>query len=298
MHHTLGPGEMEIWRSQDGSEIGVIAATWHFNPKISFESLAGEFRRDPNKAWRNYGSVLGAGSAERAIQADGVLIARVNPSRIHPWDHVHKKYFSWFQPKPGRKYFLHFDLSKNRDATGIALGHRERDGLFELDFLQQHRPPPAGDVNYAQLRELYVYPLTERGFHIQLITFDGFQSEESRQVLQERGYATDYCSTDRDMKPYDTLLDLLFTSKLDFYNHPVFMRELQELRRVNGLKYDHPRRFQNGDLGSKDVSDAAAATAFKAAEYELENPLEPAGMLMVFRSPGWGSNYGEKTAWG
>jgi hypothetical protein len=290
---------MEVWRSPDGAEIGVIAATWHFNPKITFDSLANEFRTNPTRAWRNYGSVLGAGSLERAIPDEALIIGRVNPTRQHPWDGLFHKYTEWFHPQFGRKYFMHFDLSKNRDATGIAVVHREDDGTLAIDFMHQHRPQEMGGyVNYAQLREWYVYPLTARGFHLELITFDGFQSEETRQVLQEKGYATDYCSADRDPEVYDTLLDFLFTAKLDYYNAPTFLREMKELRRVNGVKYDHPRRFQNGDLGSKDVADAVACATYKAVQYALENPALPPGSLCIYRSPAWGSTYGEKTAFG
>jgi len=49
---------MEILRSTDGSEIGIVAATWELNPKVTFDSLADEFKRNPSKAWRNYGSVI------------------------------------------------------------------------------------------------------------------------------------------------------------------------------------------------------------------------------------------------
>ena len=49
---------MDVWHSPEGTEIAVIATTWELNPKITFESLADEFKRNPQKAWRNYGSVV------------------------------------------------------------------------------------------------------------------------------------------------------------------------------------------------------------------------------------------------
>jgi hypothetical protein len=288
---------VEIWRSKDYSEIAVIAATWELKPSVTFESLASEFKANSVKAWRNYGSVVTHGF-EAAIKEPNAVLNRVNHSRgVGPWRLAGESggYLDDFRGRRGLRYFMHFDLSKNRDATGIALVHRERDGRLVVDFMWQHRPRPGFDVNYAELREKYVYPLLGRGFHLECVSFDGFQSDETRQVLEERGIHTDYCSADKDTGPYDTLIDYVLTDRCDFYNFPVFVRELEELRFVNGLKYDHPRKFKNGDVGSKDVADAVACAAFKAVEYALDNPLPDPGRISISRAPV--ERWGERTPW-
>jgi|PlaIllAssembly_1097288.scaffolds.fasta_scaffold02258_2 hypothetical protein len=288
---------MEILRSTDGSEIGIVAATWELNPKVTFDSLADEFKRNPSKAWRNYGSVIST-SIDAAIKEPDAVLRRVNLARPSPWDLRLNQFAAWFAPRYGTRYFLHFDLSRNRDATGVALCHREKNGVLVVDFMLQHRAIAGKNINFAELRERYVYPLVAKGFHLQCVSFDGFQSDETRQVLEERGLHTDHCSADKSTDAYDTLIEYLFSDKLDFYSYPVFTQEFEELRLIDGRKYDHPKRFKNGAIGSKDVADAVACSGLMAVRYELENPVEAPGKIKVFRSKAiTGLTYGERTAW-
>jgi hypothetical protein len=272
-----------------------VAATWEMNPKITFEALASEFQGNAVKAWRNYGSIVTHGF-EAAIKEPNAVLSRVNGSRDTPWLLAGDGgYAEWFRGRRGVRYFMHLDLSKNRDATGIALLHRERSGHLSIDFMWQHRAREGFDINYAHLRERYIYPLLGRGFHLECVTFDGFQSDETRQVLEEKGIHTDYCSADKSSGPYDTLIDYVLTDRCDFYSYPVFIRELEELRFINGLRYDHPRKFKNGDIGSKDVSDAVACAAYMAVQYELDNPKTEPGRIIISRTaqPTWG----ERSMW-
>lgn len=288
---------MEILRSKDGSEIAIVAATWELNPKVTFESLADEFKRNPQKAWRNYGSVIST-SADSALREPDAVIRRVNISRPFPWDLRLSRFPDWFVPRHGTRYFMHFDLSKNRDATGVAVVHREKNGVLVVDFMRQHRAEPGKNINFAELRERYVYPLVAKGFHLECVSYDGFQSDETRQILEERGIHTDYCSADKSTDAYDTLLEYLTTDKLDFFGYPVFTQELEELKLIDGRRYDHPRRFKNGTPGSKDVSDAVACASLMAVRYELDHPTEAPGKLKVFRAPSIADlTYGERSAW-
>lgn len=286
---------MEIWQSPDGSEIAVTAATWEMNPKITFESLAAEFQRNPVKAWRNYGSVVTL-NIEAAIKDTDAVLRHANTLREDPWDAVRNRFKVWFRGRPGVRYFLHFDLSKNRDATGIGLSHRERTGVSVVDFMHRVESVMGQDINYGKLREDYIYELTNRGFHLQLITYDGFQSVETQQVLKEKGYETDQCSADKTTEPYDTLIEQVLGQRIDYYVHPTFIRELEELKLVNGTKYDHPRKTRTGAPGSKDVTDAVACSVFRALNYELENPLPAAGRMVVISGvrSGWIPRFGDE----
>lgn len=277
---------METWRTEDGSEVAVIAATWELFGKITFESLADEFKRNPVKAWRNYGSVVNL-SAEAAIRDTEAVLRHVDTSRESPWDEVRRAYKPWFRGHPHTRYFLHVDLSQNRDATGLALCHREKTGRVVLDFMHRVTAGMGADINFADLRERFIYPLANLGFHLQLITFDRFQSVEMMQILQEKGYETELLSVDRTMEPYDTLIELVLAgpSRISYYVHPVFVRELEELRLVDGRKYDHPRRSRTGQPGSKDLSDAVAGAVSSCLRYEMENPAVHVGRLSIFRKP-------------
>lgn len=288
---------MEIWRTKDGSEIAVKAATWELNPKISFESLHDDFQRNPVLAWRNFGSEV-KHNLESALKDPNAVISAINRSRSLPWDEARKGVFGWFRGRAGVRYFIHFDLSKNRDATGVAMVHREANGTVVVDFMLRVEAEPGKNIHFAWLREHFIYDFTRRGFTIQCVTYDGFQSEETRQVLEEKGYATDYVSADRNTDAYDTLIDLLLNKRLDFYTYPIFVREMEELKLVNGIRYDHPKKTRTGLPGSKDVADAVACASWKAINHSLENPLPAPGAIRVHRNKGFNDprRY-ERSAW-
>lgn len=292
---------VEIYRSKDGSEIGVLAATWELNKKITFESLADEFRRNPVKAWRNYGSIV-KHNVESALKDSTVVLRMVNTARSSPWDMTRNEFYPWFRGKAGTRYFIHFDLSETRDATGVAMSHRERrdyGAVSVVDFMLRIEAQMGKNIDYARLRKDFVYEMTNRGFHIQCVSYDQFQSAESRQVLTEKQYEVDEVSADRNMEAYDTTIELLLDSttdarKLDYYNYPTFIREFEELKLVNGKKYDHPSKSRTGMPGSKDVTDAVACSVLKSIQHELDNPVDPPGVIVVHRARA-AHNYGERS---
>lgn len=267
---------MEIYRSLDGSEIAVTAATWELHPKISFESLAPEFKKNPVKAWRNFGSVVGGAGGQGALKDPAEVLNHLNHRRRDPWDYVRNKFYEDFRGLRGREYFIHIDLAKNKDAAGIACVHREATGIVEVDFMHAHKAQPGKDIQFAEIRALYIYPLHARGFTIKLVTLDQWQSVEFRQVLDGHGWSTDEMSADKTTGPYDTLIELLLGDRLDYYNEPQFIREMQQLQ-TNGVKYDHPKS------GSKDLADAVACASYKAIEQALENPSAPKPSVIVHR---------------
>jgi hypothetical protein len=266
-----------MYKSHDGTEVAVVAATWELNPKVTFASLAPEFKSNPVKAWRNFGSVVGAGGGSPALKDPRTMELHVNHRRTDPWDPVRERFYEDFRGRRLARYFIHLDLAKNKDAAGIACVHREPTGIMVVDFMHQHPAKPGTNIQFAELREKYIYALHSRNFKIEMVTFDQWNSEESRQILEGQGYQTDQVSADKTGAPYDTLIELILNDRLDYYQHEVFMREMQRLQ-TNGLKYDHLKN------GSKDVADAVACACFAAIQYELDNPVEK-GLIRVNRSP-------------
>ena len=235
-----------MYRSFDGTELAVVAETWRLNPKVSFESLAPEFRVNAPKAWRDYGSVIRGGSLDRALQDPDAARAHINQTREDPWDYARDTFHPWFRGRPRNRTYIHIDLAKKKDAAGIAAVHREPTGVVVVDFMHAHRPRPGQNIQFAELRERYVYGLHARGFTIAMITFDQWQSIEMRQTLEGKGFQTDEVSADRTTGPYDTLIEMLLADRVEYYNHPVFLKEMEELEVVDrggtGMKYDHPKK--------------------------------------------------------
>lgn len=288
---------MEIYRTKDGSEIAVRATTWEMNPKITFESLADEFVRNPLLAWRNYGSEV-KHNLEAALKDPNTMIDHIDRARQIPYDFTYNRFEPWFRGRHAARYFIHFDLSKNKDKTGVAMVHREKSGFVVVDFMLRVEPEPGKNIHFATMRERFIYEMTKRGFHIELVTYDGWGSEETRQVLEEKGYKTDYCSADRDTDAYDTLIEQITTDRISYYNYGPFIQEMEELKLVNGVKYDHPKKTRQGMPGSKDVADAVACSTLMAIRYELDNPAPPPGAVRVHRAPTSRRMYGERGIFG
>jgi hypothetical protein len=254
-----------------------VAATWELNPRVSFQSLSGELRGNPTKFWRNFGSRVGAGASNLAIKDPEEVLRHLNLRHLDPWNYTHNRFYEHVRGRPDRRYYMHFDLAKNKDTAGVACVHREPTGVVVVDFMYGHRAKPGQVIVFAELRQ-YLYDLHARGFLIHMATYDQWQSEETRQILEGQGFKTDLCSADRTTGPYDTLIEMLLTDRLDYYNYPQFIRELQQLR-TDGLKYDHPKN------GTKDVTDAVACATWTAINDALENPVEGPGVLVVHRQP-------------
>jgi len=247
--------------SRDGTTIVIQAATWEISDKVTFESLRRRFEADPVMAWTHYGSQPRF-STDKAIRDNKIVLRNANRERFSPWDEGRGDWKPWFKPRHGTPYYVHFDLSKSRDSTGFAMSSWDPPrNMFVVDAMRSIKPPMGGDIDFAEMRQI-VYDLSDLGFFIKQVSYDMAFSAETRQEFEKKGYRTEYCSSDRTMGPYDTLIQLILSGRLDYYSYHIFNNELMELECLNGRKYDHPKD------GSKDVSDAVACSLFMCVNDE------------------------------
>lgn len=271
---------VQVYRSKDGRRIAVIAPTWDLNPKITKESLADEFARNERRAWRDYGAEPSY-AVEALFRDPEVVLNMANRDREDPWDPEPETWKPWFRGGP-HEYYCHFDLSETRAATGFALGHYDcTSERVVIDAMLVFRPGAGRPVDYSGLRRL-VYDLTNRGFHIACVSYDRFQSAESRQVLASRGYRVATISTDtsyhveltrpvidrntgrqvthvtpKPLEIYDTLQECLISGRLDYFPHPTLISELRTLELQGGSK------VVPGPNSSKDLADAVAIVTWQ-----------------------------------
>lgn len=170
----------------------------------------------------------------------------------------------------------HIDLAVTRDAAGVAIGHiagvrtMERVNpdtgerttevlpVIAYDLLLRVLPPRDGEIDFSKIRQI-IYDLRDNhGLPIKVVTTDGFQSVDFRQILSRKGFATEYLSMDRNNQPYSTFRAALYDKRILLPRHQTLVKELTELEYVqmkNKEKIDHKPR------GSKDVADAACGVA-------------------------------------
>ncbi len=284
--------------------------TWTVNPRVpGKEAFDEDYREDPvnarakyeckparavNPYFRNVKALDAAfvGYNQYPLSVD-YEIDRTNGRRVWVprYDFAQHLY-----PVRGARYVMHADLAIKGDAAGIALAHvrdyseHQQFGVDELgndlpvrevrphvkvDFVITYNADIAADppreIQIRWARQL-AFELIRRGFNIKMFTFDGFQSADSMQILEERGISTAKISSDLSGDPWRNLLDLISDGRIEIprrkyvnEDNPVgesflLRDELLSLSRLANGKLDHPAD------GSKDAADALACAALSAVQ--------------------------------
>lgn len=193
---------------------------------------------------------------------------------------VRSRYVMRVNPQCAR--FIHCDIGITGDALGLCMAHisgfrtvrrirsdgtwyEDKAPIFTVDFMVQIKPPMGAEIDLAKVRA-FIISLRDYGVPIWRVSFDGFQSTDSKQILRKLGFDAVCYSVDRTDEAYLSLRQALVENRLVLYPHPVFQREIVELERdLDNCKVDHPAKSPStGQPGSKDVSDAVAGAVFNA----------------------------------
>ena len=263
------------------------------------------FERDPVLALRDFASVASHALNPFDMNAESVH-KLVNRDREHPLVPGTFEFQDWFKGEPGVDYYIHVDLALGKDTgdvAGFVMGHAlgekrvlvaigednrtiyEERPIVSIDLLMRWEAPPGGEVRFSDVRA-FIYKLRERGFGVGGralqwdkwgnpkpdkivggVSYDGWQSTDSIQLLKDRGVLAQVFSVDRSSGPYEDLKEAVHDRRLDFYTLevelpngdrvPIFEHEYVHLEAHylsrGRVMVDHP------EGGSKDVADGAAA---------------------------------------
>jgi len=209
------------------------------------------------------------------------------------------KFHKDFQPIQGKIYAARFDLAtgkkdKKRDMAGFALVHVEKmfpvfdarlkrdlakEGIIVemaegvgnneiaarkgivTDLALQIVADRGSEIQFSDLRN-FVMMLKGMGFNIVFVTYDGWQSLDSIQLMQQQGIDAYQSSVDMNNDAYDLWKELMYQQLWKCYHHDIANREAKELELNDKGKVDHPakswERFitEQIDYGSKDVMDS------------------------------------------
>ena len=290
----------------------IKAATWDMNPNTKKADYADEYRKDPDKSKGKY--ECDPPGATDIFFKNKLVVGKAFPKR--EFNRVSVEYvegpdpdvmnsYGWqaefdfhesLVPVAGRAYAVHVDLALTGDKAGFAMSHVSRHvpvakaedeaPIYQeevtLDLALAFPQGPHREIEIRWARSL-IFRLVERGFHICRISFDGFQSADSIQILNaalgqwgpkvkaaRKDIAVNY-SVDRNTEGYDTLKSLIYAGLYKGYrvqgrdekpDDCIWWRELFTVQRIGGgsmrAKIDHP------PYGSKDVTDAIAGSAVGA----------------------------------
>ncbi len=166
------------------------------------------------------------------------------------------EFAEWFKGDPRYRYVMHIDLGLSRDACGIAMGHWDPDRVKAvIDWAHQIRTSKKKVLQFARIRAI-IFELRRLGFRIILVSYDNFQSVDSRQILESKGIPTEHLSCDKSLEPSDTFLAFVNQGELDIAPNIILLKESRRLELIDGKKVDHPPN------GSKDVWDAVVGVSF------------------------------------
>lgn len=217
-----------------------------------------DFKRDPERARRDLGAQP-SDAIDRYFTKLEKLEAAYDDSLPDLMDGIHfgsNKQFS------GHMRVAHIDLALKHDRAGLAVCHSTGEEIvfdivtyFELDDFQGE-----AEIDLQHIRNVLL-TMKRWGCKFGLVTYDGFQSADSRQLLRKQGIPTDHHSVDRNTESYDALKEVLYADMVrlpDTERSRMFQQEARSLELVKGKKVDHPPR------GSKDVADAVAGAVYDA----------------------------------
>ena len=252
---------------QSYSEPHVLALrrpSWSVNPKKTVQSYARDFHK-------NYVDALSRFACMPPESIDGFFKDKEKIEQAFRFRNGVREdgtFEDWFTPNPDKQYFIHVDLAKKVDNCAVTLAHVEKftQSMFNnrigepqphiiVDAVRWWKPTAANNVDFADVRN-YIVSLRQRGFNIQRVTFDRWQSEEMIDYLNDIGIRAEKLSV--AIAHYTDLAMVVQESRIEGPDIPLLRKELLQLRVMPNGKLDHPRK------GSKDLADATAGAVYNA----------------------------------
>jgi hypothetical protein len=281
-----------------GSTIVAHGATWAWNPRVTKQTYADKYAKDPVRADRDYGA-----NPPKSVQAalsDVTIAARnANKTRPSPMD-VDGSFHEWFKGLPGVEYYLHIDMSKANDPTGIGMCHYDNEtGKVIVDLIHNVDPTDTWELSFGRV-EQFILTLVNLDFTLTSVSFDSWQSYQMLERLTNKGLPAHLYSVDRGTEAYDTLIETILTKKLDYYPQARFLEEMEKLKLYKGKKYDHPPG------GSKDTADGVAGAVSQCVKArvglsvmgaEVDKAIHDEHVLVLERQSLLDDNYDESAVY-
>jgi len=206
------------------------------------ETYRKAFENDPVKALRDLAGIPPAVEDPFIAATDRIYEAQA------AWKERHKHLYSYvvsssptrpefheeFYCRDAFKRALHIDIgyAATGDAMGMAMGHIpeivEIDGelkpIIVIDFMLRIRASGGNQLRLADFRKIIFYLRDELGFKISIVTYDGFQSVDSLQILREKKFNAVELSLDRKKGPYEDLREALYERRIELPKYVTYKK--------------------------------------------------------------------------
>ena len=148
-----------------------------------------------------------------------------------------------------------------------------REPIIHVEWALGIKAKKGSQIPLYKIRRFIVSDLKKNKVPIKLVTADGFEAADMKQLISKAGITTGYLSTDRTINPFSSLRSGVHEGRICLPKHEFLKKELKELEihtKNKKAKIDHP------DDGSKDIADAVAGCIYSS----LENKIESKDMVM------------------
>lgn len=169
----------------------------------------------------------------------------------------------------------HIDLGITQDACGFAVGHvagykvtehKNEDGkmvtevlpVIAYDTICRIKPPMGGEIELEQVRRLLRKIKNRYKIPIESVSFDGFQSVDSRQLLHRAGFRTSKVSVEA-IEPWRAFRDAMYDGRVLLPHNAFLHKELADVERTKTVS--NKEKVDHRPNGTKDVADAVVGVA-------------------------------------
>lgn len=292
----LHPGERIVHVPEEHRE------DFESNVDMALRDIAGVATAAVNRLFNNPEIINQAVALDREnpVQPETLDIGLRNKDRIeHHFDTDFVSYYNNIERllnfHRGVSRFIHVDLSKTGDHTGICGGcipkfferktKNEHDQeviqrlpfLF-VDFFVGIRAPKGDQIDYEKVRQFLLWLRETPRYNIVRISYDSYQSVHSLQMLETAGIETETISVDRTDEPYLELYNAFLEHRVSIPKHSILLRELRD------LIHDITGRVGNVDHArgnSKDIADSLCGMYANVLSYYNKHSIKALGAVEI-----------------
>ena len=233
-----------------------------------------------------------------------LLLSKRNLNRIDPFpdlgqdvpetpNDIARRMPDNFRGDPTATYRIHVDLAqgnmiRGQCGCGFAMVHKVAatapNFKIVLDMGVRFKAPANKEIQVDEVLDLIKFLREERGFNINYVTFDEYQSMQPRQTINSWGNGIQADKLSVGYKEHAYLKTLIYTGCFDFYEDTNLLFELKRLE-------DYGDTVDHGPASFKDEADAVAGACYSASaleastgDPEAEKPLARAPITMTRRA--------------
>jgi hypothetical protein len=237
------------------------ASTWEVNTTKSKEDKAikEDYEKNPEKAAQFYECIAPSSEDPFFKHKDKIHRMYETLEVMNPFN-PSGGYSNDFRAKP-YYYVIHLDLAYASDRASLGLSHVEGEAenrMYYCDLIKYWEAEPGKEVDLELIEKEIIF-LRQRGFNIIDVSYDNASlSKYLIQRIEKQGFNTTYITVDRNIAPYNSLKDLIYSEKVLTYYNELLVEELLSLAIINGNKVDH---LNSNGIG-KDLADVFCGSIY------------------------------------